>query len=540
MNNSEDNQPKVANYSTQESGTKDLVQQPLFGLEAKRVISRDEMNLSEFPLTVLSTRANSSIKTLEFSDKIRTKTGDTINRSWIITGADKFGLPTSSDDEVLLGLLKLTVDQQFTSRKIVFSRYELLKNLRWSTEGRNYSRLQKALDRLSGVRIKATNAFFDNEAKSHSTKNFGIIDGYELNDGRDNNRPSFFLWSEVIFKSFQSGFIKKLDLDFYLDLQSAVSKRIYRYLDKHFWYKSKVQVNFFIFAHEKIGVSRTYQYVSSIRQQIDPALEELKSRGFIKDYSYSGQGSATEIIILAASAQPRVLAAQSPNTTATSTELKNSSQHDFIAPVLGTTASMLVDDSLTAETCRDISQHHLTSVSTKLIDRGINPQQAQRLLADISLNNVEKIERIISYYDFLLSSGSKLVSRNPIGFLFKAVQTPDKFVLPEENAAQAKVKAAASDNTKAGQSKENYKYKQQADLKAKYLAFRKQELIKLSEDCEPDLYHKLKKEVEYALIKVKSLISENNFREAVDHGVQEKLAKLFAVPEFEEWSKSRI
>ena len=102
-----------------------------------RVISRDEMNLAEFPLAVLSTRSNPNIKTLEFSDSIRGKRGELINRKWIITGADKFGLPTSSDDEVLLGLMKLTVDKGFESRKIHFTRYELLKALQWSTEGRS-------------------------------------------------------------------------------------------------------------------------------------------------------------------------------------------------------------------------------------------------------------------------------------------------------------------------------------------------------------------------------------------------------------------
>jgi len=141
-------------------------------------VSRDEMNLAEFPLTVLSKRADPSVKTLEFSDVVKGKNGEPLNRTWIITGADKFGLPTSSDDEVLLGLLKLTADDGLRSRKVHFTRYELLKILRWSTEGRSYSRLQNALDRLSGVRIKATNAFYDNETKLHSTRNFGIIDAY--------------------------------------------------------------------------------------------------------------------------------------------------------------------------------------------------------------------------------------------------------------------------------------------------------------------------------------------------------------------------
>ncbi|MGI6681467.1 MAG: hypothetical protein ACOX3T_08340 [Bdellovibrionota bacterium] len=60
------------------------------------------MNLAEFPLAVLSTRVNPNIKTLEFQDTIYTKDKKPITRKWIITGADKFGLPTSSDDEVLM------------------------------------------------------------------------------------------------------------------------------------------------------------------------------------------------------------------------------------------------------------------------------------------------------------------------------------------------------------------------------------------------------------------------------------------------------
>ena len=188
----------------------------------KKVFSRDELNLAEFPLTVLSKRSNSSEKTLEFQDTITNKNKQVVQRKWIITGADKFGLPTASDDEVLLGLMKLSSDDHFQNRRVFFTRYELLHALRWTTEGRSYTRLQNALDRLTGVRIKAVNAFYDNEAKGYSTKNFGIIDNYEINDGRSSGvKPSFFTWNEEIFQSFQGGYLRKIDLDFFLDLESS-------------------------------------------------------------------------------------------------------------------------------------------------------------------------------------------------------------------------------------------------------------------------------------------------------------------------------
>ncbi|MBN8550210.1 MAG: replication initiator protein A, partial [Deltaproteobacteria bacterium] len=357
--------------------------QQAIAISHTRPISRDEMNLAEFPLTVLSTRSNPKLKTLEFSDSIKGKNGEVIDRSWIITGADKFGLPTSSDDEVLLGLLKLTVDDTFRDRKVFFTRYELLRILRWTTEGRSYERLQKALDRLSGVRIKATNAFYDNESKSHSTRNFGILDAYEINDGRSTApKPSFFTWSDVLFKSFQVGFIKKLDLDFYLGLESAVTKRLYRYLDKHFWYKSKVQVNLFVLAHEKVGISRNYAYASSLRQQLDPAIEELIRRGFLKGAEYAGKGKDTEVILLAATGKPR--------SAMTALEQQRS------AAQAGPQQIEVVPTHISgAHAQREID------LVEALVARGIREAQARRLIEAKSQEQCARVREIAAYFDQL-------------------------------------------------------------------------------------------------------------------------------------------
>jgi hypothetical protein len=479
-------------------------------------ISRDEMNLAEFPLTVLSTRATSNLKTLEFKDTVRGKNGELVNRSWIITGADKFGLPTSSDDEILLGLLKLTVDEGFRDRKIYFTRYELLRILRWTTEGRNYVRLQKALDRLSGVRIKATNAFYDNETKLHSTRNFGILDGYELNDGRTTNpKPSFFTWSEVIFKSFQAGFIKKLDLDFYLGLESAVSKRLHRYLDKHFWYKSHLQVGLFILAHEKIGISRNYQYASSLRQQLDPALEELQGLGFISEFYYEGKGKETLVHIYAQSAKPRSLQ------SAKSENLQLNGQ----------------GEGLQLQVIQALSQ------------RGLKKPQAEKLTNNRSEEMLNRMLKIVEHYDTLLASQSRLISRSPVGFLYRAVEHPEHFVLPTDKVGNGTADKGYVE--KGSQTSFDFRSDQRPSanpgemavkleaLSAEYLTVRKKGLQNLRAEVEPEVLKRLTQEVESALSKLKSLISEKRYREAVHHGVEEKLAKLFAFPDFEEWLKLR-
>jgi hypothetical protein len=489
-------------------------------------VSRDEMNLAEFPLTVLSKRADPSIKTLEFSDTVKGKNGDVINRKWIITGADKFGLPTSSDDEVLLGLLKLTADDGLRSPKIHFTRYELLRILRWTTEGRSYMRLQNALDRLSGVRIKATNAFYDNETKLHSTRNFGILDAYEINDGRD-TRPSFFTWSEVLFKSFQVGFIKKLDLEFYLDLQSAVSKRLYRYLDKHFWYRSRMQVNLFVLAHEKIGISRNYVYASSLRQQLEPALEELREKGLLSEYEFIGKGKSTEVILVAAHA-PRKISVDPPPSNGnqiTSSDTGSMSQRGMSSPATTSASGGNVEDSL----------------QQTLIQRGIADKQAHRLVEGRGIEALERIEAIVQHFDKLVSSGSHLVSRNPQGFLYRAVEKPFDFVLPTDKAAtgaraqnELSLEARNSDRPKrAEKSKESH-----IDAEISYLLERKAALDKLKSEVAPADVAVLRADVEAALAKLKAHISPQRFQEAVEHGVEQRLLEQRGFPDFDKWCKS--
>lgn len=475
---------------------------------SSRRFSRDEMNLAEFPLTVLSTRANPNLKTLEFKDSVKGRNGEVLERRWIITGADKFGLPTASDDEVLLGLLKLTVNDGMKDKKIFFTRYELLRTLHWTTEGRSYTRLQKALDRLSGVRIKASNAFFDNETKVHSTRNFGIVDAYEINSGSDAHaRTSYFTWSETLFKSFQVGFIKKLDLEFYLELQSAVSKRLYRYLDKHFWYKSRVTIDLFTLAHEKIGISRTYQYASSIRQILDPAIDELIKSGFLASCEYVGKGRSTDVVLSAGKQRVKPDAIQDQGKSAVS--------------VLSSGA----DNSLRDE------------VIHSLVARGLKEQQVIRLVGARGDETLKRISQIVSYFDYLVASNSRLVSRSPVGFLYRAVENPEQFVLPGETAKKYKQEALDVEmRTKEASAEQEAKEKsQQAHSESQYLVARKQAIRQYKESMDPKELGSIAGEVEKALSKLKSLISPARFDEAILHGVEEKIAKRCGFPSYDEW-----
>ena len=459
-------------------------------------ISRDEMNLAEFPLAVLSTRVNPKLKTLEFSDNIRDKNGKAVTRNWVITGADKFGLPTSSDDEVLLGLLKLTVDEGFTTQKVYFTRYELLKILRWSTEGRSYTRLQNAFDRLTGVRVKATNAFFDNQNKKHSTKNFGIIDAYEINDGREvDTKPSYFIWSEELLNSFQAGYVKKLDLDFFLDLKSAVSKRLYRFLDKLFWYKVEVSFDLFTLCHEKLGISRNYKYASSLRQQLDPAVQELCERGFLSHCEYAGRGKGTEVTFRAGRKKPRSVdgkegsiqksEAQSPprepmNKQALDRGGKNSSMKQ--------TETFLNEEQGAASGAEGL----YGKIANALIARGLKEHIVESSLEGNDAAALNRIARIIKHIDERVATDGMKIE-NPEGFLFWAINNPAQYSLPDEGRikqnAPPRERALAPESARDNAAIKEALYKE-------YLDARSQEIARALENVEDSMLLNIRKEAE--------------------------------------------
>ena len=104
-------------------------------------------------------------------------------------GTHKHGLPTSLDDEVLVGLIQLTKRRSnFTDARVQFSRYELIELLGWPQSGQSYRRIEEALHRWVGVVLMYENAWWDNVAKSWVDENFHVLDNVTLYD-RERRRP---------------------------------------------------------------------------------------------------------------------------------------------------------------------------------------------------------------------------------------------------------------------------------------------------------------------------------------------------------------
>ena len=99
--------------------------------------------------------------------------------------------------------------------------------------------------------------------------------------GDSTERLSEFRWNSVLFESFQSGYLKKLDYRRVREL-GVIARRVYRYLDKHFHppHRTTLVLHLRTFACEHIGISRAND-ASQTKRLLQKAIGELESIHFL-------------------------------------------------------------------------------------------------------------------------------------------------------------------------------------------------------------------------------------------------------------------
>jgi hypothetical protein len=277
---------------------------------------RDEMNLAEYPIGLLADRAPDGVKTITYHDRDETLT---------ITGSDLLGLPTALDVDVIIALLYLTKQEsRFGDMTVHFTRYQLLRLLEWPDRGYYYERLTESLNRWVGVTLIYKKSWWDNETKTKGNHSFHILDSATVIEqeqmrgarSKQSELPlSSVRWSSEFFKSFQANNLKKLDLNAYFTLKSAISKQLYRFLDKRFYNKAECTFDLRALACEHVGLSRNYE-LWRLKQKLQPAIDELTGAGFLKPlpadrrFKKTGRGQWT-VTFVRGGAAPSLSAAAS-------------------------------------------------------------------------------------------------------------------------------------------------------------------------------------------------------------------------------------
>ncbi len=411
----------------------------------------DELNLAEFPLAAISDRFLDGTKTVVFEDTVWDyKQKRRVPRSLTVSGSDQYGLPTARDDDVLLACIQVSSLADFVAREVHFSRYELLKLLRWRDETRNYRRLSVSLRRWKGLSIFSDKAFYDKARESWVNKDFGVFDNlyiYERKseEGRHELASSRFVWNEVLFESFQAGYLKRLDWDLYCRLEGPVAKRLYRFLDKRFYHSKRVEIDLAELAHRKIRISCRYN-VGQMKRALLRGIEELESKWSLKPLNKKQR------FLKAGSGQWTIVFERRRRRATKST-------------------NVLPSDP--------------AAIETQLTKRGLGPAMAAELVAGQGPYQIQKMTELYDWYN------ARGQSRGP-GFLVNAIRNPEQVTTPcgFESSLDVKVRREAADlrEQSARLSRRQREHKEAAVKSERLEPFRM--FWQTMEKCERELFEK--------------------------------------------------
>jgi hypothetical protein len=365
----------------------------------------DELNLAEFPLAAISDRFLDGTKTVVLEDTVFDRDQNKyLPRRLTLSGSDRYGLPTSKDDDVLLACIQLSRLNDFATREVSFSRYEILRLLGWADESRNYERVATSLRRWKGLSIYSDRAFYDHEQKSWVNRDFGVFDNLviyrrEVVQGKAAPGCSRFVWNEVLFRSFQSGYLKQLDWNLYCRLTSPVAKRLYRFLDKRFYHSSRVEIDLLELGLRKIRLAANNNN-AQMKRSLLKGIEELEHVWELKprlpEERFRKDGRGKWIVIF---------------------ERRAKRSRTIIAPSV---TSVITTESLPALIQPAINPQNL---ERELVKRGIGPASAEELSLSQPSN---RIREMLELYDWYNSRGQP---RGP-GFLVQSIKNPSTIALP--------------------------------------------------------------------------------------------------------------
>ena len=258
---------------------------------ASRREGRDEMNLCELPFATLSERSNGR-EVLHFEiEDYDPELDQKVQRALTVRADPEHGLPTEKDEEIYLGLLKYSHDYNGLSDPTIrFCRAALFELMGWPKSDWAYARLTKGMHRLVGVRLTYQNLWRDNCQKQWRDQGaFGILDSFRFRDSRTvgasasyTEQYSVFRWGSVLFQSFDSNYLKRIDYDLVQQV-SVTARRLYRYLDKHFYapHKTRITMDVAKLAYQHLGVSQGIEPDKVRNRYLEPAATELERLGFL-------------------------------------------------------------------------------------------------------------------------------------------------------------------------------------------------------------------------------------------------------------------
>ena len=248
-----------------------------------------ELSLSEFPVFLLSKNSNFKNKSIIYTDTIRGNNNEIVEREWQVFPDPEYGFGSASTLETLYVLFQLWKEENFESPNIHFGTVaNLLAESGKSKSARDYKRVERDLDCLVGIKIKAKNAFWDNELEAYVDMTFHLFESkFTFKEKPTGQTPLPFgfikasseLYGSILKNSF---LIPGFDRDFFLSLTSK-SQRLGLLLSKLFTSQKIIKREIYSFAKQ---IPIQTDNIKVIKRTIKLASDELIEKGFVSLKKY--------------------------------------------------------------------------------------------------------------------------------------------------------------------------------------------------------------------------------------------------------------
>jgi plasmid replication initiation protein len=254
-----------------------------------------ESNLEEFPFFQLGRKRQEGTATYERT--IEGKNASLLKQRFEVS-ASKYSLPGPLDMDVYLAVLELLEIRggMPENGRLYFSLYELLQILGWQPGGRTYAKLKESLRRIALTGIESENAFYSKGEDRLITDSFRLWSVHfseTTNKGSASESSSsrhYIRFDDWFIRSFQDHYLKGLDTNFYWELDSPLSRRLYRLVD----HKIRDSQNGLKWEVDLLELQRQlplakYPYASKVKTVLNPAHKELIKKGFLGSVEYLGR-----------------------------------------------------------------------------------------------------------------------------------------------------------------------------------------------------------------------------------------------------------
>jgi len=253
-----------------------------------------EKNLVSLGFFTPSSKRIKDAKTKTITINI-TVNGNRVEAKATIVPAALYGLPITADQDKYLALQKLITDLRQRqggqiANPISFTSADLLHLLNHADAGKNYREIDEWLSVMSSTTIISEGAVYLAGKKRWVKDRFHVFDravsfGKEIEPGVIADR-NYIWFSEWQLENINNNYLLPVDLETYRRLRNHIAKTLVPLLQV--WlYASRNEGNFekrYDELCELLSV-RQYHYLSRVKEQFGPSLDELQRHGYLAAWS---------------------------------------------------------------------------------------------------------------------------------------------------------------------------------------------------------------------------------------------------------------